>query len=192
MSRTIFDRTFTELKGISSVDDNLNADTTAKGTLKIKAMVSHYLNVSSSHRNTTTYPLHYKYRLNLANEYRNVTRVTLINITVPNSTGILDEPILALSIDELNDTKTQTSNNTIDVFSVFPIKTPEKPTGGFINYSPNILVSREFAQPIKLTSLNVSILDLEGIPFDFGAPSGSTSKTLQHKFLLKIDVSAMQ
>jgi hypothetical protein len=190
MNRTIFDRTFSEVKGISNVTDNINDDTSAKGTFITKKIVEHYLSVSSSHRDTVNYPLHYKYKLRLANEFKNVTKVTLVSVTIPNSSGILDEPLLALSIDELNCTKLLTSTNEKTVFSVFPIKTPEKTTGGYINPDLNVYVTKEFIVPIRLSSLTVSLLDIEGSLFDFGVPNGSTLKSLQHNFLLKIETEA--
>jgi arginine/lysine/ornithine decarboxylase len=74
-------------------------------------------------------------------------------------------------------------------FAVLPITAPNKTTGGFINTDTSTIVSREFTDPIRLTSLTVKILDYNGELYDFGAPSGSTTKALQHNFMLKIESS---
>lgn len=149
-----------------------------------------YIFISSSHRNTTSYPKHYDYRIKFERSYKNVKSVELISVTIPNSTNILDEPVIIFDINELNyiDFPSQSGNK--KVFAAVPINSPNKTTGGFITLSNTNSLNKEclvFPQPIgSLDSITVKLLGMEGTVLDFGSPNGSTAKADQHSFILKI------
>lgn len=191
MKRTIYNRNTPNLVTEPSIPSNINSDTSAKGPLTVLRVNTEYLNVSSLNRDLINYPLHYNYKLNLPTEFKNVIRVSLVHLMIPNTGSILDEPVISLSISELNDTtRSLISGSEIKTFAILPVTSPNKTTGGFINTDINTVVCKEFTVPIRLTSLTVKILDYNGELYDFGAPAGSSSKALQHNFMLKIESSA--
>lgn len=152
----------------------------------------HYIFIDSSYRETTNYPLHYDYKINLKDNYTNVISVEMISCTFPNSTDILDEPVLMFDIDELNFIKAHNTLGT-NIFSIVPLKGPNKTSGGYINpelaSNHRALWCGKNKQISKLSSITVKIRDVSGELYDFGSPSGSSLKALQHSFILKLKTS---
>ena len=151
---------------------------------------SHFVFISSSYRDDVNYPLHYDYRVELQNEYKNVKSVEMISATIPNITGILDEPVVVFDIDELNfiDFPSK-SGNSHKGFTIIPLKSPNKTTDGFINPELSCTYRGVFEHKTPIASLNhlrIKIRDVDGNLYDFGAPAGSTAKKDQHSFVLKI------
>jgi hypothetical protein len=155
-------------------------------TIKYKTR-DHYIFVSSSHRDSTGYS-HYDYRINLEKEYKNVKCVQMVTATIPNTTNILQEPLLIFDIDELNFIDFGKGSSAYRAFSIVPLSAPNKTTNGFI--SPdlgNTIPKNVFVTPVaSLNSLTVKVRNVDGSIYDFGAPVGTTDKAFQHSFLLKI------
>jgi hypothetical protein len=148
----------------------------------------HYLTINSGSR-TDNYPRHYDYRINLNKEYKNVVKASLVAAVLPNNTGILDEPYLSLSIDELNFIDTESSGGYHTIFAIMPIKTPVKTTGGFIIPEMTSSCNTELVFKTglaRLSTLTVKIKDNTGALYTFGNGAGSTLKELQHTFTLKL------
>jgi hypothetical protein len=151
--------------------------------------VCHYIAVSSSYRNATNYPKHYDYRINLNEPLYDVIKAEMIACTFPNSADILDEPALVIDIEELNFIKCQNTSQTT-AFTIVPLKGPNKASAGFINPELSCTVRGKYCKLESpkgvLSSLTIKVRNIEGVLYDFGSPSGSTSKALQHSFVLKI------
>jgi len=149
----------------------------------------HYIFIDSSYRDTANYPLHYDYKLNLKDNYTDVISVEMISCTFPNTSDILDEPVLMFDIDELNFIKANNNSGT-NVFSIVPLKGPNKASGGYINpelaSNHRALWCGKNKQISKLSSITVKIRDVSGELYNFGAAGGSVSKSLQHSFILKL------
>jgi hypothetical protein len=149
----------------------------------------HYIFVNSGYRNTDNYPLHYDYRINLNDGYNDVISIEMVSVTFPNSTNILNEPVLMFDIEEINFIKAQNTAGT-NIFSIVPLKGPNKVSGGFIN--PELACNHRAlwcneTNPIsRLSSLTVKIRDVDGALYDFGVSVGDTTKALQHSFVLKL------
>lgn len=145
-----------------------------------------YVFISSQSRDTTAYPLHYDYRIKFVNVFKNVRSIEMVSAIIPNSSGILDEPVVVFDINEINHIDFSTPTGYKKAFSILPISEPNKATDGFINLKP--------AQPVltyklpisSLSAISVKLLDITGSPLTFGPANGSTAKALQHSFLLKI------
>lgn len=149
----------------------------------------HYVFVNSIYRDITNYPLHYDYRINLRDGYNDVVSVEMVSVIIPNSVDILNEPVLLFDIEELNFIKAQNAVGT-NIFSIIPLKGPNKTVGGFINpelaCNHRAIWCNEIKPISRLNSLTVKIKGLEGNLFDFGDANGSIDKALQHSFVLKI------
>lgn len=166
----------------------------ALGILKEQKSIlyAHNLHISSADRDTTNYPLHYNYRIHFE-EIKNVKKVELISAIFPNqpasSSGgdILNEPYLTLDIQELNciEFGEVASNKS---FSILPLKTPNKSSGGFINTETCCMdkTSKVFKTSRNLSVLTIQIKDMSGNLYDFGQPTGSTAKAYQNAFTFKI------
>jgi hypothetical protein len=149
----------------------------------------HYVLVNSGYRNSSNYPLHYDYRINLKQTYIDVISVEMVSVTFPNAESVLNEPVLMFDIEELNFINTETLSG-INVFSIVPLKGPNKTSGGFINpelsCNHRVVWCNEVNPISKLSSLTVKVRDIDGGLFNFGSSEGSNSKALQHTFVLKI------
>lgn len=147
-----------------------------------------YIKISSGARDTTSYPLHYDYRILFENPFRNIKSIEMVSCVIPNS-NISTEPLVIFDITELNYIKFHTPNNGVKkVFATFPISEPSQPGHSFINLKPEGPVL-DFKTPLaSLSSISVKLYNVDYEPLDFGSTAGSTSKTLQHSFLLKITV----
>lgn len=146
----------------------------------------HYINITSSARDTTNQALHYNYYIQLDKEkYKNVIKVEMLSAFFPNSANITDEPYLVFDIEELNCIDFFNGDKNNNGFAVLPIKPT---TGAFI--VPDfgcIYHTVYFPRPAKsLTRLTIKIRDINGNLYDFGSPNGSTSTALQNGFQLKI------
>jgi hypothetical protein len=113
----------------------------------------------------------------------------MISCTFPNSNNILDEPVLMFDIEEINFIKAQNASGT-NVFSIVPLKGPNKASGGYINPEFSSNHRSQWCgknKPIsKLSALTIKIRDISGELYNFGSSGGSISKTFQHNFILKI------
>ena len=157
----------------------------------------HYVNVSSSNRDTSNYPLHYDYRINFDFPFKNVKKIELISAIIPNqpasvsSGDILNESHLVVDLEEINyiEFPNNIGSNSLKGFAILPLKAPTKGTGGFINPELGCIYhkSKVFKTPLaSLQHLTVKIRDYLGNLYDFGSTGGSSDKTLQNHFVFKI------
>ncbi len=162
-------------------------------------LYSQYLSVSSSNRDSTNYPLHYDYRINFDQPFKNVKEIELISAIFPNqpaaSSGgdILNESHFILDIDGLNyiEFPNNTGSQALKGFSILPLKTATKSSGGFINPELGCIYHKSKVFKTPLASLNhvtIKIRDNTGTLYDFGYPNGTTLKTHQNHFVFKITI----
>jgi hypothetical protein len=107
--------------------------------------------------------------------------------TFPNSTNINLEPYLVFDIEELNCIDFVNYDGNSSGFAVLPIK-GSVPTSSFLVPELGCLYNVKYEpDPAKtITRLTINIRDMNGKLYDFGVPAGSTNKSLQHSFVLKI------
>ncbi len=151
---------------------------------------TNFIVISSNDRNTTNYPNPNYYRITFDTPYRNVKRVELVSAVIPDqaSTGsILSQPILNILIDELN--HVDNSNGSINkAFAVLPLKGPSS-SGKFIvpELGAAFNMPRDYPVPLaSLSSLTISIVDLAGTRFNFGADSAPPTLSLQNVFVFRV------
>jgi len=184
-------------RAVRQSDNQLSLD--IEPEIKYKYFES-YINISSSNRDTTSYPLHYKYRIAFDIPYKNIKKVELINAVIPNqaasSSGstILNEPFLIIDIEQLNCIDFPINNNTLSFkgFALLPLKGPNvgaSGTGGFIVPDTGCFfhTSKIYKTPLaSLNAISVIIRDSAGTPYNFGVPNGTTNIAYQNHFVLKI------
>lgn len=147
----------------------------------------HYVAISSGSRDTVKYPLHYNYRVDFQIPFRNVKHVEIVSCVIPDA-DILNEPVVIFDIEELNFMSFLCSNGYKRIFAAFPVSEPNAQNHTFINLKaqgPRVTYRTPIA---TLSSLTVKLFDVDYQHLTFGSPGGSTSKSLQHSFLLKITV----
>lgn len=146
----------------------------------------HYITVNSAKRDAINHPLHYSFRINLKDHIKNVKEVELINVIIPNTAALKEEPFILLDIAELNHVSVPGNPN--DYFAVIPVTRANDYVGNFI--SPNLgstyRTSKVFRTPGTLSSITVSVKDQDGKLYDFGAPNGTTAKNLQSTFVFRV------
>lgn len=177
---------------MSTMDVNYPTPMTQKLSLLEEANITYedtiyYLNVNSGDR-SSNYPLQYDYSLILNTVYNNVTSVELISAIFPNSSGITSEPYLVVDIEELNSVDFTLSTNSHKGFGVCPLKNPNQTSGGFVltEMSCAFHTKTVFKTPKSLSRLQIKIRDSSGEIYTFGSPNGTTAKTQQHAFVIKI------
>lgn len=157
----------------------------------------HYINISSSNRDPTNYPLHYDYRINFDFPFKNIKKIELISAILPNqpasssSGNILNESHLIIDIDEINyvEFPNNTGSSSLKGFAILPLKPATQATGGFINPELGCIYhkSKVFKTPLaSLSHFSIKITNYQGDLYDFGQPSGSTSKQYQNHFVFKV------
>jgi hypothetical protein len=156
-----------------------------------------YLSISSSNRDVSSYPLHYSYRINLDQPFKNVKKIEMISAILPNqpatvsSGDILNEPYLIIDVEEFNyiEFPNNVGSSALKGFSILPLKSPTKSTGGFINPELGCIYhkSKVFKESLaSLSSITIRIRDHQGNLYDFGQGAGSTNKDYQNHFIFKI------
>ena len=149
----------------------------------------YYLNVNSGDR-TTQYPLQYDFSLKLNDIYKNVKCVELISVIFPNSSGITTEPYLVIDIVELNTIDFTSQTNNFRGFGVCPLKNPNQGAGnGNFMLTENgcaFKTSSVYKTPKELSRLTIKVRDSTGAIYNFSNPNGSTDKSQQFAFILKI------
>lgn len=159
----------------------------------------YYINISSSNRDSTNYPLHYDYRINFDHPYKNIKKIELISAILPNQPAstsggdILNESHLIVDIDELNfiEFPNNIGSSALKGFSILPLKPPTRTTGGFINPELGCIYHKSKIYKYPLASLDhmtIKIRDYQGNLYDFGQTNGSTNKEYQNHFVFKITV----
>lgn len=151
----------------------------------------HYVKISSAARDTTKYPLHYNYRIDFQTPFRNVLKVEIVSCVIPDA-SVSTEPVVVFDIQELNFMSFICSAGYKTIFSAFPISEPNAQNHSFINLKAQGPVLRYKTPLASLSSLTIKLYDVDYQPLTFGAPGGSTSKSLQHAFILKITVQEMK
>ena len=147
--------------------------------------------VSSNDRDTTVWPDPQHYRVTFQNPYRNVIKIELISAVLPNqasSGSVLDQPVLNIVIDEISHMDS-TCTNIDKAFAVLPLKGASQTNGGFIvpELGAVFNMPREFKTPLaSLNQLTISIVDLNGELFNFGADTPPPTLSLQNVLVFRI------
>lgn len=147
-----------------------------------------YVQICSNDRNTTTYPSTNFFK-GCFEKIKNVVEIELISAILPNQGTILDEPFLIIEIDELPSNIEFSCKNIQKAFALLPMKKPNKDTASFIipELGQNYKTSMKFKTPLaSIQSFTVSIKDLSGNLFNFGADTVPPTKSLQTTFMFKI------
>lgn len=179
-----------------SVEANKQLSLTAEPSV-IYNEYDHYVNISSSNRDTLNYPLHYNYRINFDYPLKNIKRIELISAIFPNqpatSSGgnILNESHLIIDVDELNyvEFPNNVGSSALKGFAILPLKAATQSTGGFINPELGCIYhkSKIYKTPLaSLDHISIKIRDYQGNLYDFGQPAGSTNKQYQNHFVFKV------
>jgi hypothetical protein len=188
--RLRYNRQNTEnVRGIKTMNINM-PDVYKQNLIETEAMKYqtkvHYVNITSAARSSSQL-LHYDYYINLPQTYKNVVMVEMKSCTLPNSTDINLEPYLVFDIDELNCIDFVNNDHNTSGFAVLPIKTTSADNSFLVPELGCIYNVKYEPDPAKtLTRLTIKIRDMNGNLYNFGYPSGSTVKAVQHSFVLKI------
>lgn len=156
-----------------------------------------YISISSSNRDNVNYPLHYDYRINFDYPYKNIRKIEMISAILPNqpasqsSGDILNESHLIIDIPGINyiEFPNNIGSKALGAFSILPLKPPTKSSGGFINPELGCIYhkAKVFKTPLaSMDSITIRVRSNNGDLYDFGQPSGSTSKEFQNHFVFKI------
>lgn len=180
-------------RGVTTVNDNYPSTFNAQSFLeqsKVPEYVytENFVVINSADRDTARYQLHYNYVVDLIGTYKNVISVNLISAVLPNTSGILTEPYLVLSLGgDIDHIDFGTLSNNHKGFTTLPIKSPG--TNSFIVPDLSGACNSEvlFRTPLaRLPRLTIKLKDYTGALYNFGAPGGSTAKADQHSFTLRI------
>jgi len=156
----------------------------------VYAEKDHFLVLSSNDRNTTLYPSPNHYRITFDTPYKNVKKVELVSAVIPDqaaSGSVLSQPVLNILIDELNHLE-HSNKNINSAFAVLPLKGPSS-SGKFIvpELGAAFNMPHEYAVPLaSLSSLTISIVDLNGTLFNFGSDTAPPTLSLQNVLVFKI------
>ena len=150
------------------------------------SVFDHYISINSAKRDVVNYPLHYSYRINLKEPLKNVKEVELINAVIPNITALKEEPFILLDIPELN--HISVPGNPSDYFSVISTSKANDHVGNFISpdLGYNYRTTKVFRTPVVLSSITINARNQDGQFYDFGTPTGSTTKNLQNTFVFRV------
>lgn len=180
-------------RGVTTVNDNYPNTFNAKSFLEQRdetyTYTDNYVVISSNDREASRYPLHFSYNVDLVSTFKNVVSVGVISATLPNTTGVLNEPYLILSINELDFLDFGSLSNNNKGFAMLPLKGPSQTSGGFIvpDFTACCHSQALFKTPLaRLSRLTIKIKDYASVLYNFGKPAGSTLKADQHSFMLKI------
>ena len=148
----------------------------------------YYLNINSVDRDSANYPLQYDFKLKLNTVYKNVSCVECISVIFPNVSGITNEPYLILDIEELNTVHFSNNSNACKGFAVCPLKNPNQVSGGWVlsELGPAFHTASVYKTPKDLSLLTIKVKDMYGEIYDFGVTNGSTTKSEQISFIIKI------
>lgn len=150
---------------------------------------THYLVVSSNDRNVTDYPNVNNYVINLKDEIKNITSIQLIQAIIPDKNDVTQEPFLLLKIEEMEDVMISNNRHISDAFAILQLANPVT-SGYFIEIDTKIHENcvKYYKTPKSLLSrLSISITDMAGNLFDFGADTPNPpKKELQNLFVFKL------
>lgn len=166
-----------------------NAPTNTNPKIKYTIDYPKYQHIGSNDRDTTVYPSPNNYKICFEKKIKNIVEIELVNVILPNVTGILLEPYLIIEIDELPSNIEFRCNKIVKAFSILPLKKPNVDSGSFIipELGQNYRTPMKLKNPIaSLDSITISIKDLDGNLFNFGSDTSPTpTKALQNTFIFK-------
>lgn len=149
----------------------------------------HYLTISSKDRDVTAYPNVNSYSLKFPNEFKNIQSIELIQAIIPDKNNVQDEPYLLLQVDEIQDVMVSNDKNIANSFAILQLASPTK-AGTFIQIDRRIheyTVKYYDTPKAYLSKLTITILNSDGVPFDFGTDTPSPpNKAFQNTFIFKI------
>lgn len=149
----------------------------------------HYLTISSKDRDVTAYPNVNHYSLKFPNEFKNIHSIELIQGIIPDQNDVQNEPYLLLQVDEIQDVMVSNDKNISNSFAILQMAAPTR-SGTFIQIDRRIheYTVKVYDTPkAYLSKMTVTILDSNGIPFNFGTDTPSPpNKSFQNTFIFKI------
>lgn len=152
----------------------------------------YYLTVSSKDRDRNSYPNVNKYVIHLQTEFKNIYSIELVQAIIPDQNNVTSEPYLLLKMDEIGDVMSSVDKVISDSFAILQLAPPTVP-GSFIQIDKRIhenTVKYFYGTPkISLSKLSITVTDVDGNPFDFGAdssPPNDPTKALQNTFIFKV------
>lgn len=149
----------------------------------------HYLTISSKDRDVTAYPNVNHYSLKFPNEFKNIHSIELIQGIIPDQNDVQNEPYLLLQVDEIQDVMVSNDKNISNSFAILQLAAPTR-SGTFIQIDRRIheyTVKYYDTPKAYLSKMTVTILDSNGIPFNFGTDTPSPpNKSFQNTFIFKI------
>lgn len=172
---------------------------TGSGMKKRKSTVT----VSSHNRDRSLYPNLSSYTVKFSDtdnqaghvigmSFKNVYSVELISAVYPNTNSAVDEPYLALVIDELDTSSTFSNNQALDnAFArLFPFDVTVA-AGKFIYNATtkNKIIFRAGSTLASLDRITISIRTVDNALFNFGVdavPPAAPTKNLQNYFTFRI------
>ena len=171
-----------------SEDNNKKFSVSAEPNVKYEE-ITHYLVVSSNDRNVIDYPNVNNYVINLQDEIKNITSIQLIQAIIPDKNNVTQEPFLLLKIAEMEDVMISNNRNISDAFAILQMASPVS-SGFFIEIDTKIhenCVKYYKTPKSSLSRLTISITDMNGTLFNFGADTPNPpQKELQNLFVFKI------
>lgn len=150
--------------------------------------ICNYVVISSKDRELENYSKPNFYTIQLQKELKNVTSVELVQAIIPDKNDVTEEPYLLLKINELESVMESNDRHISDSFALLQLTRATVP-GKFIQMDKRIhenVILHYKTPKASLSRMTVSIIDSEGIPFDFGGDQ-SLEKAFQNTFVFKIN-----
>lgn len=148
-------------------------------------VITSYIHVNSSDRDTSKYPKVNNYRINFDNVLKNVHSIEIVSASLANQGTPLSNPYLILGLDGLNHI-TFSNNSSKKGFSTLYLPQTTSAhilpdldlSGGNIYFFKNPLSS--------LNQFDISIYTPGGTLFNFGEPDADTTVGYSNSFLFKV------
>lgn len=123
-----------------------------------------YLHISSSDRDLISYPSSHYYSIPLNNTFKNISKIELIQATIPNVSTT--EPFVILKIDELDKTVFSLNRYIDNSFAIIPFRPS---TSNWINLNcKEELIEKNFITPkSSLDKMTISLYTKNGTLFPF-------------------------
>lgn len=148
-------------------------------------IITSYIHVNSSDRDTSKYPKVNNYRITFDNVLKNVHSIEIVSASLANQGSPLANPYLVLSLDGLNHI-TFSNNSSKKGFSTLYL-----PNTTAAHIIPDLDLSGGniyfFKTPLStLNQFDIQIYGPNGTLFNFGESNGDTTVTYSNSFLFKI------
>ncbi len=147
-----------------------------------------FVSICSKDRDRNKYPSTSQFTIVLPHAIRNVVSIELVDSVIPNTNSVTNEPYLALAVQELEGAIESLDASLSRAVALLYTANVEH-INPFIHTRQSSGIAVKYYNTVKssLGKFSVSVLDEEGLVFDFGADNGgSILKTVQTTFIFKI------